>query len=177
MYRIMLLDDEPNVLRALERLLTTPRHTIETFDNAEAALHRAQSTVFDLVLSDYRMPRMDGVEFLTRFRALQPDAMRLILSAHTDWQVLLAALNQAEIYRFLPKPWDTDDLRIAIDRALEHREVLMENRRLADQVRRQQAQLSRQEAALRELESSHPEIAHVSWGEDGSVLLDEDAIE
>lgn len=174
MYRIMLVDDEPNVLRALVRLLTGPRYAIETFDSAEAALQRAQAATFDLVLSDYRMPGMDGVAFLTRFRAIQPDTMRLILSGHTDWQALLAAINQAEIYRFLPKPWDGDDLKLTIERALEHRAMLLENRRLAEEVRRQQAQLSQQEAALRELERTNPELARVTWGEDGSVLLDLD---
>lgn len=172
MYRIMLVADEPNVLRALERLLKSSRYTIESFAAAEQALRRVQSATFDLALADYRMPGMDGVTFLTRLREVQPDTMRLIISGHTDWHALLAAVNQAEIYRFLPKPWDDDDLKLTVERALEHRAVLVENRRLAEQVRRQQTQISRQEAALRELERTDPEIARVTWGEDGSVLLD-----
>lgn len=174
MYRIMLVDDEPNVLRALERLLANERYVVETFVDAAVALDRAKVITFDLVLSDYRMPAMDGVTFLTRFRAIQPEVMRLILSAHTDWQALLAAINQAEIYRFLSKPWDPDDLRLTVARALEHHAMLAENRRLAEQVRQQQNQLTRQEAALRELERTNPALARVRWGEDGSVLLDLD---
>lgn len=173
MYRIMLVDDEPNVLRALERVLADPCHTVESFADPEAALHRAGETDFDLVLSDYRMPGMDGVTFLTGMRTLQPDAMRLILSAHADWQALLGAINHAEVYRFLPKPWDTDDLRLTVGRALEHRATLLDNRRLAAEVRCQREAIDRRDAALRELARTNPELARVRWGEDGSVLLED----
>jgi two-component system probable response regulator PhcQ len=177
MPRIMLVDDEPNVLRALERLLASPQLEIECFDDPEQALRRIHTATFDLVLSDFRMPRLDGVELLKQIRVMQPDAMRLILSAHTDLQAILSAINEAEIYRFIAKPWDPYDLKRTIDQALAHRAMLVENRRLAQQVRNQQEQISRQEMALRELERSHPEIARVVWGEDGSVLLDQDPTE
>lgn len=173
MYRIMLVDDEPNVLRALERVLTSPHHAVELFGDPEAALHRAGEADFDLVLSDYRMPGIDGVTFLTAMRTLQPDAMRLILSGHAEWQALLGAINQAEVYRFLPKPWDTADLRLTVDRALEYRATLLDNRRLAAEVRRQQEELDNRDAALRELERTNPELVRVRWGEDGSVLLED----
>lgn len=173
MYRIMLVDDEPNVLRALERVLADRHHVIESFSDPESALHRAEECNFDLVLSDYRMPGMDGVTLLTALRVLQPDAMRLILSAYSDWQALLAAINQAEVYRFLAKPWDADDLRLTVDRALHHRATLLENRRLAAEVRRQREALDRHDAALRELQRTNPDLVRVRRNEDGAILLED----
>lgn len=175
MHRIMLVDDEPNVLRALERMLSSLRCEIEVFSDPQQALQRTHTATFDLVLSDFRMPRMDGVELLKQIKLMQPDAMRLILSAHADLQAILSAINEAEIYRFIAKPWEPYDLKRTIEQALAHRAMLVENRRLAQQVRNQQEQISRQEMALRELERTHPEIARVVWGEDGSVMLDGDS--
>ena len=79
MHRLLLVDDEENILRALRRTLTlsdgvTPAFEVETFASPAAALLRADEVKFDLVLSDYRMPEMTGVEFLRRFRVKQPDA-------------------------------------------------------------------------------------------------------
>lgn len=173
MHRIMLVDDEPNVLKALARALARPEYDIETFASPAEALRRAQTAPFDLVMSDYRMPQMDGVSLLIELKALQPDMMRLILSAYGDLEAIMAAINKAEIYRFTSKPWDDYDLKRTVEHALTQHDMLLENRRLADQVRRQQLQLNRQEAALKELETKHPEIARVVWQSDGSILLDE----
>lgn len=175
--RIMLVDDEPQILKALKRVLNREAYDVEIYDDPEEALKRCYSATFDLVLSDYRMPKMDGVEFLSRLKGLQPDAMRLILSAYGDLEALKLAINEAEIYRFISKPWNDYDLKTAIAKALEHREMLVENRRLAEQVRQQEKQLDRHEAALRELQRKHPEIANVVWGEDGSVLLDDEGLD
>ena len=92
MHRILLIDDEPNVLNSLRRPLGTQvsdgrdsfEISVETFDQPEAALWRAREAKFDLVMSDFRMPAMDGVSFLKAFRALQPNAARLILPIEID---------------------------------------------------------------------------------------------
>lgn len=173
MKRIMLVDDERNVLYSLERLLASSECEVECFTDPEQALVRAHTATFDLIISDYRMPGMDGVELLRRLKAMQPDAMRIILSAYGDRQDILDAINEAEIYRYISKPWEALDLKQTIDSALMHRETLVENRRLAEQVRRQQQQLDQQTQALQELEKYHPEIARVVWGDDGSILLDD----
>ena len=173
MKRIMLVDDEKNVLRALERVLASSDCEVECFTDPEQALLRAHTATFDLILSDYRMPGMDGVELLSQLKEMQPDAMRIILSAYSDLNAILTAINQAEVYRYITKPWEPLDLKQTIDSALAHREMLVENRRLAEQVRQQQAQLDRQGQALRELEKHHPEIARVVWADDGSILLDD----
>ncbi len=171
MRRIMLVDDEENVLRALRRVLATEPWEIELFTEPEEALRRAATTPFDLVLSDYRMPRMDGIVFLGAFKELRPEAIRLILSGYADLEAVIDAINHAEIYRFISKPWQNYDLKAILAEALTHRDLLLENARLADRVRAQDAILNRQRVELERLEKEHPGITQVEWAVDGSIQL------
>jgi len=172
--RILMVDDEENILRALRRALAPEGYVLEDFTRPEAALDRARSVRFDLVLSDFRMPGMDGVAFLQAFKDIQADAARIIVSGQTDLEGLQAAINQAEIYRFISKPWEQYDLRTTIRQALAHRRVQLENRRLADQVRRQKTQLDEQGRLLDRLEKEFPGISDVRRTADGAVVLDID---
>lgn len=177
MHKILLVDDEENVLRALKRALATEPYEIVTCRSGVEALALLENTEVDLVLSDYRMPEMDGVAFLTECRTHRPDMARLILSGYADLEALTGAINSAQIYRFINKPWQDYDLKAAIFNALAHRTVLLDNRRLADQVRRQESQLNRQRRLLEQLEAEAPGITKVRWAEDGSVILnDEDGL-
>ncbi len=182
MYRIMLVDDEQNILNALRRLFASSafhetedeKYQVETFVSPRLALQRAGDGVkFDLVISDYRMPEMDGVAFLKAFRQIQPHAERLILSGYADLEALVGAINEAQIFRFIAKPWHDYELKSAVAQALAHRDLLRDNQRLADQVRLQRGTISQQEMALRRLEEESPGITKVHWGEDGSVILDD----
>lgn len=177
---LLLVDDEPLVLRALERqlrgILRSPRpaYRIEAYTRPAEALRRARECTFDVVISDYRMPEMNGVAFLCAFRALQPTAARLVLSGHADLAGLTEAVNHAGILRFLAKPWDEAELVFAIENALMERRLLQENQRLADELRANGSRIAQQEAELRRLERESPGITHVNWGPDGEVLLDPD---
>lgn len=178
MHRLLLVDDEENVLRALRRVLATSvggerEFAVEMFSRPEEALDHAEFTKFDLVLSDFRMPGMNGVEFLTRFRAIQPDAARMILSGYADLDAVLAAINEVQIFRFISKPWHDGELLAAIRQAIEYHGLLAENQRLADTVRVQQGRLSEQERVLRELEAESPGITKVRWGPNGEVMMDD----
>lgn len=178
MRKILLVDDETNILHALRRTLTRAFAgqdvRIELFDDPRAALERAAETVFDLVISDYRMPTMDGVTFLKAFRELQPDSVRLILSGTTDFDILVSAINEAEIQRYLIKPWADEEVVDTVRTALEKRAQTLEDRRLADEMRLQQGGITVEELELRRLEEQEPGITKVKWGPDGSVLLDEE---
>ena len=180
MYRLLIVDDEENILRALRRTLSVNdgsahQFDVEIFSSPAAALHRADEVKFDLVLSDYRMPEMDGVQFLRQFRDKQPDAARLVLSGYADLDGLIGAINEAQIFRFIPKPWHDAELRVTLTQALSYHALLAENRLLADQVRAQQGKLTRQEFEWR-LETEHPGITKVNWGPNGEVMLDEGAL-
>lgn len=175
MYRIMIVDDEKNILNSLRRLLTGKGEwEIELYESAEEALKRAQAANFELFISDFRMPEMDGVKFLTEIKNIQPESMRIILSGFTDLEALLGAINQAEIFRFICKPWDEYDLITTIQQALNYRDALVENRRLADQVREQERELENRKSALEKLSDKHPMLVDINWADDGSIILDED---
>lgn len=178
MYRIMIVDDEPNILSSLTRALRQESDwEVETYEIPDEALKRIQTANFELVISDYRMPDMSGVEFLSEVRKIQPEAMRLILSGFTDLDALLGAINKAEIYRFICKPWDNFDLISTLKNALAHREALVENRRLADQVRQQRTELSNRKTALEKLAERHPKLVEINWSSDGAIILDDENLE
>lgn len=176
--RLLLVDDEPNILHALERQLRgisrgdEPAYRIESCTNPRIALSRAEDAAFDLVISDYRMPDMDGVAFLHAFRRVQPMAARLILSGQTDLAGLIGAINDAGIVRFLAKPWEEAELVFAVEHSLRERHLLLENQRLADDLRASRDIVARQEAELRRLERESPGITRVNRDADGAVLLD-----
>ncbi len=177
MCRLMIVDDEEHILSALKRSLKRGTNwEIELFSSGQEALKRAHEVDFDLFLSDYRMPEINGVEFLAQVKIIQPEAMRLILSGYSDFEGLLGGINKAEIFRFINKPWQDDDLRSTIEQALQHRAVMVENRRLADQVRSQQWQLDEQSKILAELEAESPGITHINWTDDGAIILNEDDV-
>lgn len=186
MSRILIVDDEESILRALRRLLSrTPcaagdkvyRLEVECFSTPSAALEQSRAVAYDLVLSDYRMPEMDGVQFLKAFRALQPDCARLILSGYADLDGLIAAINDVGISRFLAKPWNDYELVAAVGQALALRDLAVENQRLADEMRLAMGRITPQEIERRRLEAQEPGITKVSWGPDGSVLLDDSLLD
>jgi two-component system, probable response regulator PhcQ len=119
MYRVLLIDDEPNILSALRRCLGGIDATIldgdplkvETFTSPEDAIARCEDQEFDLVISDYRMPSMNGVEVLERVMELQPSVPRMIISGFADRDAIISAINQAHLTRFIDKPWDDKQLR------------------------------------------------------------------
>lgn len=182
MHRIMLVDDEPNILAALRRLLARTHgpdalspYNVEEYVSPVAALARAGEVAFDLVISDYRMPEMSGVEFLKRLVELQPRIARLILSGFADLDGLVGAINEARIDRFIAKPWHDGELLVAVERALEHRRATLENERLADLVRVQSGRMTRQEMELRRLEAEYPGTTRVRHAADGSIEIGDDA--
>jgi DNA-binding NtrC family response regulator len=178
MRRLMLLDDEPNVLSALERAVRSrfsrDELRVESFQDGAAALARARAMAFDAAISDYRMPTMSGVAFLGLLRSVQPDVVRIILSASRDFDAIQRAVNEAETFRYLSKPWSANEIETVVRAAFARRDEVLEERRLADEVRAVRGVFSREELERRRLEEEEPGITRVNWGPDGSVILDEE---
>ena len=173
MRRFLLVDDEINVLHALQRSMRQHLQIddlrIEIFTNPFDALSRACECRFDLVISDQRMPHMSGIDFLNAMKDVAPETVRMMLSASTEFEIAMSAINEAQVFRFIPKPWQVSDLQDNIPLALALRDKLLEDRRLLDES--QHAQLTPQELEARRLEREEPGITDVKWGPDGSVIL------
>src|SRR5712675_2129175 len=111
MDRLLFVDDEPFVLRALKRTFELEGFEVVTAQRPADALELLQKAPgFVVIGSDYRMPEMNGAEFLQRARDLAPQSYRLLISAVEEFHAAVDSINRGEIYRFVPKPWDRDDL-------------------------------------------------------------------
>lgn len=181
MSRILVVDDEESILKSLKRVLRLAPCVcgkksfileVSAFSSPQAALEAVRTEAFDLFISDYRMPEMDGIEFLKAAKALQPDAARLILTGYADLNALMRAVNEVGIERFIGKPWNDYDLMSAIGQALVHHELLLENRQLANLVRQEMGDTTPEQIEAERLERLEPGITKVNWGADGSVILD-----
>lgn len=134
--KIMIVDDEPVNLRTLERLFRRDYQVVTAQSGAEALTLLQQHDVA-LLISDQRMPEMTGIELMKNTVALRPQMVRILLTGYTDVSALIEAINCGLVYRYLTKPWNNDDLRVTVSRALEHYEMMksrhllgMENQRL-----------------------------------------------
>jgi DNA-binding NtrC family response regulator len=111
--RILFVDDDARILTALK---TTFRHEYEvlTAESGDAALEMMKSGPLHVVVSDKRMPGVTGVELLRKARSLQPNTVRILLTGYTDLAALVGSINEGEIFRFVKKPWDNDELKKAL---------------------------------------------------------------
>ncbi len=149
--RLLLLDDEENVLSSLKRLFRRDGYEIHAATDAASAFEMLAQHPIGVVISDQRMPGMSGTEFLRRVKELYPDTIRIVLSGYTELQAATDAINEGAIYRFLTKPWDDNQLRTAIRDAFLQQELARENDRLDREARQANAELARMNAQLQML--------------------------
>lgn len=128
--RILIVDDEEFVLRALRRGLRDEGYTLLTCSRPTEALELLREHPVDVVLSDQLMPELTGLELLTAVRERFPDCMRVLLTGHADMQTAIDAINHGAIFRFLTKPWDDTELKVVLHMAFEQQALERENRRL-----------------------------------------------
>lgn len=129
---VLLVDDEPHVLSALSRLLRRS-FTVTSASSGQEALALMATEKFAVIISDMRMPEMDGAEFLARARAIDPDAVRLMLTGEGDLGSAASAVNHGEVFRFLRKPCSLDILEAEISAAVERHRSIMAERVLLEQ--------------------------------------------
>ena len=174
MATIALVDDEENILKSLERSLKRGGWDVLSYISPQVALEELPLHKVDLIISDYRMPEMTGVEFLAQFKQSNPTAIRMVLSGQADIDGVISAINTAEVYRFILKPWNDIELKLTITQALEYNRLKQENERLAQTVKQQSKVMKTQLTELKRLEKDSPGITQVNWNEDGSISLFDD---
>jgi len=174
-YRLLIVDDDPLNLDALERVLGVDYDLVRAHDGEEALRTlQEQAPHIDLVLSDKAMPRMTGVELLEEAKALNPEIMRVILTAYPDAADLAEAINRGEVYRYVTKPWSPDELRVVIAQALERYQLARDNAELIQELKRKNAELKAlatriADAFLRRLDGLAPGTAPQGAGSEGAV--------
>lgn len=141
-YKIMIVDDELTNLRTLMRLFRQEYEVLTAASGPEALDMLTQHDVA-LLISDQRMAGMSGIELMKKTVDLRPQMVKILLTGYTDAGALIEAINCGLIYRFITKPWNNDELRTTVIRALEHYETIkskhlidMENKRLRAQLGR-----------------------------------------
>jgi two-component system NtrC family sensor kinase len=153
---ILCVDDEKSIRHALRRVFLDEPWELLFAASGQEGIEVFRDHHVDLVLSDFRMPGIDGVEFLKRAKEINPDCMRIVLSGYADINLIVEALNEGEIYRFVGKPWNDEELLHNVRGALEHHRLRSQNRRLNAEMRELNAELElKVEARTWELEEKN----------------------
>jgi two-component system response regulator HupR/HoxA len=147
-FPVLVVDDESDILRAFE-LSYGDDFTVLTAEGGARALDVLAHEDVSVIVSDQRMPGMDGSEFLERSMTVRPHSVRIVLTGYTDIDALVRAVNRSRIYRYLTKPWDDEEMRTALTRAIELFNLARENARLVDELKRLNDRLMVENAYLR----------------------------
>ncbi|MDD2710681.1 MAG: response regulator [Verrucomicrobiae bacterium] len=139
--KVLLVDDEESVLSACSRLLHKEAFSVVCTTSPEQAIELARSGDFAVVVSDHRMPAMEGTQLLARIREIAPDTVRLMLTGYADAKAAVDAINQGAVYRFLSKPWNDEELKTAVRQGVAQFGMVRENRRLQELTAKQNAEL------------------------------------
>jgi putative nucleotidyltransferase with HDIG domain len=165
---LLFVDDEAGILSSLRRLFRPHGYTILTAGSGAEGLAVLEKESVDLVISDMRMPEMDGARFLEQVRQRWPQMVRILLTGYADVTSTIAAINRGEIYRYIAKPWDDQEIVLTVRDALERKRLETENVRLDSLTQRQNEELKTLNASLEqkvaertaELEKANEQLRH-----------------
>ena len=152
---LLIVDDEPAIVKALQRIVRNEGYRVLTALGGEEALRLVAAEPVDIVLSDMDMPGMNGLDLMIRLRRNHPSAVRLLLTGRGTLAAAVGAINDGEVYRFMTKPWDIDELREVLRQAASR---AMKNRgdaQIAESVGERTSRLAA-------LERAHPGISAVA---------------
>lgn len=121
---VLIVDDEEMVVISLRALLQLEtEHQVHSFTSPQEAAKFLETNTVDVCVSDYLMPGMNGIQFLTKAKGLQPEASRVLLTGHADKQSAIAAINQAGLFQYVEKPWDNAQLLLVIESGAERAQL------------------------------------------------------
>lgn len=123
-YTILCVDDEESILNSLKRTLRLKEYTVMTALSGDEGLEILKNNKIDLVISDQRMPKMSGFEFLREVKQRHPTCTRIMLSGYSDFESLIKTINEGEIIHYISKPWDNEELKEIIKRTLEKNQMV-----------------------------------------------------
>jgi response regulator RpfG family c-di-GMP phosphodiesterase len=125
--RILVVDDEEIVRIALRQTLRRERYEVTACSSPEDGLQVLKTEAFSVIISDYQMPGMTGLDFLAHAKQLQPDATRILITAVLSLDTVIEAINKGEIYRFVVKPWIREELLATVRNAIQRHDLIVRN--------------------------------------------------
>jgi DNA-binding NtrC family response regulator len=132
---VLIVDDEEMVITSVRAYLQLEtEYEIHGFTSPEQAVVFMESNSVDIAVSDYLMPRMSGIRFLTRAKQIQPEATRVLLTGHADKQSAIQAINDVGLYQYVEKPWENEQLLLIIQNGIERAKLLRELRVMVSQL-------------------------------------------
>lgn len=150
---ILIVDDQPEVLNALERLFK-PSFAVLRADNGQEALTVLEAHDVAVILTDQRMPVMTGVQMLAQSLNIRPDAVRILITAYADVHASISAVNEGQIFYYVSKPWEPDQLLLIVTQAAERHRLERENRRLLAELQSANARLNDENRVLKQNQKS-----------------------
>ena len=162
--KVLIIDDESITLSVLKKALEGEPYDIICANSGQEALTILESEEIDLIVADEMMPGMTGTELFAITKKKYPDTFRIILTGHANLESAITAINTGEVYRFLTKPCNMNDLKITVRLAIEHRELKRENYRLVHKIKDQSR-------IIENLENKQPGITKVKRDSNGTVII------
>jgi two-component system response regulator HupR/HoxA len=157
---VLVVDDEQASLNALKRTLRND-FTVELAQNGKSAVDILHEKKVSIILADQRMPEMTGVELFRESLEIQPQAIRILITGYTDIEAIIEAINTGEVYFYITKPWEPDELRLILKRAAERYYLQQENQRLMEELQQANEKLSRENIILKQEAGKTGDIANI----------------
>lgn len=166
-HTLLIVDDEVNILSSLSRLLRMDNLEVNTAENAYKGLEKLKTMGgADIIISDNCLPDLTGIDFFVKVRQLYPDSIRILITGYPDLDSAIQAINKGQVYRYIPKPWDNEELKLVVKQALDFYDVLRDNRALLN-IARQQAEW------LAMLKKKYPQVSASELTKDSLYIIDE----
>lgn len=163
---ILVVDDEADFLSSIRRLLRKEPYSVLTAESGTAALDLLARNPVSIVVSDYRMPGINGLALLRQVRSQYPEILTIMLTAISEIDIAMKAINDAGVYKFFLKPVEIHDLKLTLKRATEHLDLVAERNGL-------RRELGTRDSLLRNLENRYPGITKVERDKNGAYILKE----
>ncbi len=162
-HTILVVDHEESFIEYIQRMMSDENYTLITVASAQEGLDILEKQQVSMVISEYEIPLMNGLEFLEKVRIIYPNILTIMVTEHADIDLAIKAINEAGVYKFLLKPLDDIDFKNMIKKTLESLQVIKERDVLIRKVKTH-------ESTLKDLEKRYPGITKVERDEDGYIL-------
>jgi DNA-binding NtrC family response regulator len=162
-HTILVVNDEELFIEYIKSMLSGESYNVITASSGKQGLEILKKQRVNLVISEYKIPLMNGLEFLEKVKIIYPDILTVMVTDQADINLAIKAINEAGVYKFLLKPWDDIDFKNTIKRTLKSLQVIKERDELIRKVKTH-------EATLKDLEKRYPGITKVEKNEDGYIL-------